>query len=93
MWLTLLVMFSFVAQLIFPEVDELHDFEKTFYYFASSALGGFDFSIFTVRNHDGMVDEVPTALGRAYLLLFLLLNMVLIANFLIAILSQTYKDN
>jgi hypothetical protein len=53
----------------------------------SSALGGYDYSLFV----DGLY--VDKSVGKIYLTVYLFISMIMLLNFLIAILSDTYANN
>ena len=60
--------------------------------FVESALGEWDMSVYDGQSHTG--DDLTTihTLGKYFQMIFLLINTVLMLNFVIAILSSTYKN-
>ena len=79
-------MFGSVGILLFPDIDEFSSYRKAFNYLFEASLGGFDSSIF-----DSMSTKPPLH-GYAFHNVFLIVNLVLLLNLLIAILSSTYHE-
>ena len=70
--------------MLFFDIDEFKSFLVSFNTLYGSALGGFDFSIFSNSN------EYDEHVGKIYLFIYLLISAILLLNFLIAIMSDTY---
>ena len=51
----------------------------------SACLGNFDYAIFDIAT------KVPPMVGYIYMTLFLILTMIMLLNFLVAVLSNTYR--
>ena len=79
-----LVMFSSVGILLFPDVDNFVTFYKAINYLFEASLGNFDPDIF----EEMQTKEVEW--GHIYQAIFLIINLILLLNLLIAILSNTY---
>lgn len=76
--------FSLIGNTLFNDLTEFRNFWISLNTMYQSALGGFDFSIFAASS---VTAEVY---GRIFLAIYLLGFMILILNFLIAILSETF---
>ena len=70
--------------MLFFDIDEFDSFLVSFNTLYGSALGGFDFSIFSKSN------EYDEFVGKIYLFIYLLISAILLLSFLIAIMSDTY---
>ena len=84
LYLILLIFFSVVGYMLFLDIDEFKSFLVSFNTLYGSALGGFDFEIFSKSN------EYEEHVGKIYLFAYLLISAILLLNFLIAIMSDTY---
>lgn len=83
-------MFSSVAVLIFGDVDAINTMPNAIVWFFQSSVGTFDFGVFNVTDDAGNVINQVQVLGTVFLVVFLLANMILLLNFVIAILSATF---
>ena len=63
-----------------------------FYFFTEAALGEWDMGVYAGSNHIGEDLQTIQTLGRYFMIIFLVINPVLMLNFVIAILSSTYKN-
>ncbi|CAI2358728.1 unnamed protein product [Moneuplotes crassus] len=79
-----IVVFSLIGSAMFYDIDQFSNFLEAFVHLYESALGGFDFSIF----EDGTVSE--PFVGKIFIGVYLLVSAILLLNFLIAIMSDTY---
>ena len=89
-WSVILIMFTCVALLAFGELHDFYTFEQTLIFFLESALGNWDMDVYAGTNDHGEPLELVGKLGTYYQIIFLLVNLVLMLNFVIAILSSTY---
>ena len=80
-----LVFFGCVGNLLFLEVDQFSTLYKTMIYLFTSSMGELDFSPFDE------VSSKSTEIGHVYYVVFTLINLILLINLLIAILSSTYE--
>lgn len=83
LWGIQLFIFSCIGILIFSSVPEYEGFMNVLILFFQSALGIWDFSIYNNFN-------LGAQFGQGFHLVFIVLNMVLLVNLIIAILSETY---
>jgi hypothetical protein len=83
-------MFSAVATLMFGDVPQFATNSDTFVYFFQSSLGNMDFTQFDTDGITSPVSIYTERVGYIYYSIFLLSNMVLLLNFVIAILSSTF---
>ena len=91
-WFFLIFMFVSVAALIFGEVHDFHNLSFIIYNYIESSLGNWDLTIYddTTEYDEPLV--FLKHIGRIYHLIFLVVNLVLMLNFIIAILSDTYAN-
>ena len=78
----LTVFFAVVGHMLYYELEEFDKFAQSFNTMYA-AMGDFDFSIFNGRYFDDYV-------GRICMCIYLLISTILLLNFLIAIMSDTY---
>ena len=95
-WAIVIVMFSCLTVLGFANIAAFRTFPETLVYFIQAALGNYDLETFVIAPKDDTEEQVEIAeglsqLGIYYMLVFLLINMVLMLNFVIAILGNTYS--
>ena len=87
-----LMMFTSVSSLIFSQIPKFLDTEYVVINYLESSLGTWDLSIYSQRNIYGEPLSFITHFGQFYHLIFLFTNLVLMLNFVIAILSETYAQ-
>ena len=80
-----LIVFATIATLLFASVGDYASLSESLKTLFSAALGTFDFNVI------GSNDK-SEILGDAFLVVFIILNMILLLNLLIAILSSTYAQ-
>ncbi|CDW90047.1 wd-40 repeat protein [Stylonychia lemnae] len=83
-WLVNLVFFSCMGMLLFGEIEVYDQFQDTIIMFIQSALGSWDMTIY-----DNLL--IGPYFGKVYHIIFLVFNMVLLLNLMIAILSTTFS--
>ena len=81
-----LTMFASVGLVLFPDVTQFKSYRNALHYLFEASLGNFDSSIF-----ESMATKDPFY-GYSFQNLFLVINLVLLLNLLIAILSNTYAE-
>lgn len=82
-WVLIIMAFTCVSMLLFGKLTNFQTLGGTFVYWFQSALGAWNFGVFEE-------DIAYYQLGVIYTILFLLLNVILLLNFVIAILGSTY---
>ena len=91
-WFFVIFMFVCVAALIFGEVHDFHNLSFIMYNYIESSLGNWDLSVYDdTTEYDEPLVFLKHA-GRIYHIMFLVVNLVLMLNFIIAILSDTYAN-
>ena len=85
-YFTIMLAFSLVGYGLFYDIDNYSTLPKSFNTMFGSSLGGFDFTLY-----DNSTVSSATA-GRIYLSIYLLTSTILLLNFLIAILNDTYTE-
>ncbi|CDW85311.1 transient receptor potential cation subfamily member 4 [Stylonychia lemnae] len=83
-WIINLVFFACVGMLLFGEIEVYDHFQDTIIMFIESALGDWNLHIY-----DDL--KIGPYFGKIYHLVFLIFNMVLMLNLMIAILSTTFS--
>ena len=82
----IVLMFSWVGYGLFYDIEDYSTLPKSFNTMFKSSLGGFDYTLY-----DNSTNTSSTA-GRIYLSIYLLTSTILLLNFLIAILNDTYTQ-
>ena len=87
-WFIVLIAFSSVGFMTFQEVPSLRKFEDSFIYFFQAALGEFDLDIFA----ETYLPARPLLhkLGIYFVLVFVFINLVILINVVVAMMSDTY---
>lgn len=86
-WFVILFMFSSSGVLLFGTLDDYEDFITVSFMYFESSLGNWDLSIYCQNGNNLGFDCI---LGKTWMTVFLSVNMVLLLNLIIAILSSTY---
>ena len=81
--------FSVIASMTFANVAEFDGIYHTCLYMFNATLGDYDFHIFDVYE-----SFIPTYkyLGHAFIIIYLMLNLILLLNMVIAMMSETYAN-
>jgi hypothetical protein len=85
-WAIQLTSFAAVSVLAFGSLPAFRTFNQSIIYFVEASLGEFDMPAF-----EGKSDSM-TLLGKYFLIVFLMLNLILMLNLVIAILSQAFTS-
>lgn len=103
-WLIIIIFFAITGQLVFYELVNFTDLTTTFTFLIEAALGGWDLSIFlNPRVYSCQAGSTTTCyekprpfydqyIGLFFMLIYVVLNLVIIINLVVAILSTTYSD-
>lgn len=92
LWVFILIMFSSSACMIFAQIDQFSDFFNVLFMYLEYSLGSWNTKIYCNHDFDGDIDlNYLCNIGKLYTTVFLLANMVLLLNLVIAILSSTFK--
>ena len=97
-WFVMILCFSCVALLVFTHTEDFHTMRSSFTFFLLAGLGSFDLTVFDVKPEDGADEEViknATALaelGVIFMIVYLFINLILMLNFVIAILSEVFSQ-
>ncbi len=86
-WIIVIFIFTCVSILIFNQLDNFSSIFPVIEYWFYAALGNWDNNAFNQPSDDGSSNVLLSSLGEIYQVLFLLINCVLLLNFVIAILS------
>jgi len=86
LYVFLFVIFASTGQLLFQELKQFSNIGQSSKTLFAASLGDFDYDLF-----DNLQDGTPTV-GYVYLTIFLLFTAIMLLNFLIAILSNTYAE-
>lgn len=89
-WGMVLLMFSSVSVLVFGALPTYSTLFNALMYWCKAGLGGFDFSTMVGNDARGVRMEWLYDIGVIYTFVFLLVNLVLLFNLVIAILSDTF---
>lgn len=89
-WVLVQMMFSSVAVLIFGNLITFNTFHNSIIYFYQASIGTYTTDVFLGLDHNGDESTELYDFGVIYLVIFILINVVLLFNFVIAILSSTF---
>lgn len=89
-WLLLMIMFTCVAVLTFGQLETFQDLKNVFVYFFEASMGSWSMKVFDGVNSQGNKIPVLKTIGQVYMVIFILINMVMMLNFVIAVLSSTF---
>ncbi|CAI2385041.1 unnamed protein product [Moneuplotes crassus] len=79
-----IIVFSLIGSALFYDLKEFKNFIEAFIHLYESALGAFDYDIFENAG------ETNPFIGKLFMGLYLLISAILLLNFLIAIMADTY---
>lgn len=85
-WFIQLASFSSVAVLAFGNLESFGNFNSSIVYFIEASLGNFDLENFASNNENMRI------FGEWFHILFLLFNLILMLNLVIAILSESFSS-
>ena len=85
LFMIIFMIFVAIGLQIFQDLGPYLTPKQTLITLFSACLGNFDYSSFDSAS------KVPPMVGYIYMTLFLILTMIMLLNFLIAILSNTYR--
>jgi len=91
-WAVILGMFTCVAILCFGEIEFFYNLFDVLIMFFESGLGAWDYSLYHGYNDDQEPLDTLYYIGVLFQCLFLLINLVLMLNFVIAILTNTFAE-
>ena len=84
LWMIQLLIFACVGTLVFAELPEYEDFYKTLVLLLETSMGEWDLSIYENLS-------LGFVTGQLFHLSVLILNLILMLNLVVAILSETYS--
>lgn len=82
-WSVMLLCLSSVAGLLFGELDQYADFIDVIFIMFGTGLGNYDLGAFDTL-------QIGPVVGEVYIILVVLINSIVLLNFIIAILADTY---
>jgi len=91
-WFQIIIVFVSTGVILFGGLPLFHSIFDTFVFFFEASLGEWDGEVYHEPNEEGEVNKSLETIGVLYHMLFLLINLVLMLNLVIAILSNTYKS-
>lgn len=91
LWVTILITFSMVGSLLFASLPDFHDLADVIVYFFEAGMGNWNNVVFKKENEEGEVNNITKWLGIGFLIIFLIINLILMLNLVIAILANTYS--
>lgn len=90
LWVVILLTFTCVSNLIFGDLPSFQNFFSSLQIFFEAALGSWDANVYRGNDIYGEPLTELRIIGLVFNMIFLLINMVLLLNFVIAILSATF---
>ena len=95
-WALEILLFACVAMILFAGYPRFVSINSTIYYLLCGAIGNWDTSTFDLTNLTPVAASHATenelSIGRAFLLIFQIFNVVLMLNLVIALLASTYSN-
>lgn len=98
-WALIITMYISVSLLVFSELKKFYDLFDVFIIYFDSSQGSWDLSVYdsdpeTSEGTYGSPEnnEFISTMGRIWHIIFILFNVILMLNFIIAILAKTYED-
>lgn len=89
LWVIILIMFSSSACMIFGQLHQFNEFFNVIFMYLEYSLGSWDTRVYcNIENGSNL--EYLCNVGKVYTTVFLLANMVLLLNLVIAILTSTF---
>lgn len=82
---TIFFIFWWIGQLLFQEITSFDSTYSSSQYLFSALLGNMNFADFDE------LDDVPTEIGKLYIVIYILVCAIMLLNFLIAILTNTHS--
>jgi len=90
-WFLIMAIFTCVGMLLFGGLPAFHELFDVFIIFFEAALGVWDTGIYHELNDEGERNLIIENVGVVFHMLFLLINLVLMLNLVIAILANTFN--
>lgn len=90
LWLLLLFGFTTIGILVFREVEELKTMESGVVYFLNAAFASYDLSVFDIYLEPEHSKKFTRIFGTYYILFYVFLNVLVLINVIIAMMSDTY---
>jgi len=87
-----MIIYICVGTLAFGGLPSYHEIGVVFIMFFETSLGQWDLSIYYEENEDGEHSAVIEKVGIIFHMIFLLINLVLMLNLVIAILANTFNQ-
>ena len=95
-WALEILLFACVAMILFAGYPRFVSINSTVYFLLCGAIGNWDASTFDLANLTPVAashaTETELSIGRAFLLIFQIFNVVLMLNLVIALLASTYSN-
>ena len=88
LWVLIQSMFISIAMLLFAEITTFKTLKSSATYFVQASIGSWDITVFEGTDANGNPLVSVNNLGTLYLLMFVILNVVVLLNFVIAVLSN-----
>ena len=85
-WFVILSVLSSVASLLFGGIDSYSSFTETFFLMFGTGLGNYELGDFDDW------DAYPPMIGKFAIVICVIINSIVLLNFIIAILSDTYAS-
>jgi hypothetical protein len=91
LWTIELIIFTSISMLMFGQIEKFQNFFLVLVFYFESALGSWSTLPYCMpTKYSGETNDWLCKFGIGYTVLFLLINLVLFLNLVIAILSSTY---
>ena len=95
-WWLVILCFVCVGVLLFSHTLKFNNISNAVYFMLCSSIGNWDASIFEKKNLDyfgqNQLNENDELMGRVFILMFMMFNLIVLLNLVIAILAGTYSE-
>jgi hypothetical protein len=76
---------------LFRKCPAFQKVDESFIIYFEAGIGAWDTSVYYAQNPDGSQDEELLQLGIYYMMIFLLINLVMLLNYVVAILGSVFE--
>ena len=95
-WWLVILCFTCVGMLLFPYTKKFDTSNHAIYYMLCASIGNWDATVFDLGNQNFFAqynfNDNDVLMGQIFLLIFMLFNLIVLLNLVIAILAGTYSE-
>jgi hypothetical protein len=95
-WWLLILCFVCVGVLLFPHTQKFNNVTNATYFLLCCSIGNWDAAVFEIVNLDAFgqlrFNDSDVQMGRVFILVFMMFDLIVLLNLVIAILAGTYSE-